>query len=111
METATADEATLLKRAAGGVRGIYCTQITACDILPLINKGEKLATFTLDGIATKYQEISEENGNTHWAVLSGWFGPLVGGTVKEGRQSISTKQYVTQIASDSDCMRKSDWEH
>jgi len=77
------EKAALLSReAAEGARRIYCTDITSCNILPLLSGDEKLGGTVIDAILKKYQELSEIAGSTHWAVLSSWLGPLVEGRVE-----------------------------
>ena len=54
------EKAALLSRAAEGVRRIYCTEITSCDIvLPLLGENEKLGGTLNDSILKKYQKVSE----------------------------------------------------
>jgi len=90
----------LLSRAAEGVRRIYCTEITSCDVLPLLGGDEKLGGTLIDAILKKYQEVSEIEGRSHWAVLSSWLGPLVEGRVIEGRHVQSCEDYIRQAVSD-----------
>ena len=71
------EKAALLNRAGEGIRRIYCTEITSCDILPLLGGGEKLGGTLVDAILKKYQEVSEIEGRTVWTVLSSWLGQLV----------------------------------
>ena len=71
------EKAALLSCAAEDVRKIYCTEITSCDILPLLGEDKKLGGTLIDAILKKYQESSELEGRTHWTVLSSWLGPLV----------------------------------
>jgi hypothetical protein len=94
------EKAALLSRAAEGVRKIYCTEITSCNILPLLGGNEKLGGTLIDAILKKYQEISENEGRTHWTVLSSWLGPLVEGRVVEGRHVQSCEDYIRQAVSD-----------
>jgi hypothetical protein len=75
----------LLSRAAEAVRRIYCTEIMACNILPLLDGDEKLGGNLIDAILKEYQEVLEIEGCSHWAILSSWLGPLVEGRVIEGR--------------------------
>ena len=56
------EKAALLGRAAEGVRRICYTEITSCDILPLLSGDEKLGGTLIDAILKKYQEISEIEG-------------------------------------------------
>jgi hypothetical protein len=49
------EKAALLSRAAEGVRRIYCTDITSCDVLPLLGGEEKLSGTVIDAILKKYQ--------------------------------------------------------
>ena len=93
------EKAALLSRAAEGVRKIYCTEITSCDILPLLGEEEKLGGTVIDAILKKYQEVSEIEGHSYWAVLSSWLGPLVEGKVIEGRHVQSCEEYIRQAVS------------
>ena len=93
-------KAILLSRAAEGVRRIYCTEIISCDILPLLSGDEKLGGTLIDAVLKKYQEESEREGHTHWAVLSSWFGPIVEGRVLEGRHVKLCEEYIRQAVSD-----------
>ena len=94
------ERAALLSRAAEGVRRIYCTEITSCDILPLLGGDEKLGGTVIDAILKKYQEVSEIEGHSHWAVLSSWLGPLVEGRVIGGRHVQSFEDYIRQAVRD-----------
>jgi hypothetical protein len=44
----------------------------------------------------KYQELAELEGNSHWAVLSSWFGPIVRKEVKEARHVKTMMEYIKQ---------------
>ena len=61
--------------------------------MPIIQGNEKLGATVVDAIATKYQHTAEMEGNSHWAVLSAWFGPIVRKEVVEGRHVRTTQEY------------------
>ena len=52
-------KAALLGRAVEGVRRICCTEITSCDILPLLSGDEKLGGTLIDAILKKYQRLKD----------------------------------------------------
>jgi len=89
-------KAALLRRASEGTRRIQCTEITSCDIMPIIQGNEKLGATAVDAIAAKYQERAEMEGNSDWAVLSAWFGPIIRREVVEGRHVKTTQEYIAQ---------------
>ena len=64
--------------------------------MPIIQGNEKLGATVVDAIATKYQHTAEMEGNSHWAVLSAWFGPIVRKEVVEGRHVRTTQEYMAQ---------------
>ncbi|KAH0579612.1 hypothetical protein H2248_002464 [Termitomyces sp. 'cryptogamus'] len=59
--------------------------ILSGDITPLIEGNKKIAASTIDAINGNLQVLAKANGCSHWAVLSAWLGPLVEGTVQEGK--------------------------
>ena len=48
--------AVLLSHAVDGVRRIYCTEITSCDILPLLGRDEKLGGTIINASKYVFQE-------------------------------------------------------
>ena len=66
--------------------------------MPIIQGNEKLGATVVDAIATKYQHTAEMEGNSHWAVLSAWFGPIVRKEVVEGRHVRTTQESLTSLA-------------
>ena len=71
-------KAALLRKASEASQQIQCTEIYSRDILgPFFQGNEKVGGTALDAVATKYQEMAEAEGNSHWAILSSWFGPIV----------------------------------
>ena len=89
-------KAALLHKASEASRQIQCTEINSRDILPFIQGNEKVGGTALDAIATKYQEMAEAEANSHWAVLSSWFGPIVLKEVEEVRHVKTTIEYIQQ---------------
>ncbi|KAJ3504437.1 hypothetical protein NLJ89_g7932 [Agrocybe chaxingu] len=99
MPTLTAEEkAVILSKAAEGTRRVHCIEITSCDILPFLDDGHKLGATAIDAVAAVYQQAAEEEADTYWLVLSAWFGPIVEGTVIEGRHTKTTVEYLQQAA-------------
>ena len=73
--------------------------------MPLLGEDEKLGRTVIDAILKEYQEVSETEGRSHWAVLSSWLGPLVEGRVIEGRHVQSCEEYKRQAVSDVSSFR------
>ena len=64
--------------------------------MPFIHGNESVGGTAVDAIAVKYQEMAELEGNSHWAVLSSWFGPIVRKEVEEARHVKTTAEYIKQ---------------
>lgn len=47
-------------------------------------------------LSIKYQEMAELERNSHWAVLSSWFGPIVRKEVEEARHAKKTAEHIKQ---------------
>ncbi|KAG6862575.1 hypothetical protein C0995_000124, partial [Termitomyces sp. Mi166 len=84
---------TLMRRARGR-RRIRNVDILSNDITPLIEGNKKLGMSTINAVNAKLQILAEAKGRLHWAVLSAWLGPLVEGTVQEGKYVSTILEHV-----------------
>lgn len=95
MSGTTPSKSELLQQARG-LRCIRNIEITSCDIQVLIDGSRKLGGLLIDAVGAKLQEWAEDNGCSHWVVLSAWLGPLAEGEIPEGTYAAMILDHVEQ---------------